>query len=136
MKNIILILLVFILLSGTHSVRNFYTQNIDLYYKNSLNPIADLIIIPELEIPDFLLIPKPTPNLYKQPQNIIKDSRSWSKSEYKNQIKKTSEKYHVDPQIIYATIMTESEGNPYAFRYEPYLKDASLGLGHPVSEGL
>lgn len=57
------------------------------------------------------------------------DSRTWIKSPYRNMIRATALKYDLDPQIIYATIMTESEGNPFSYRYESHLNDASLGLG-------
>ena len=72
------------------------------------------------------LNPVPTP---VDPKSIPKDTRSWTKFKYKEIIEKTSQKYNLDPQLIYATIMTESEGNEKAYRYEPRLKEASLGLG-------
>jgi len=48
---------------------------------------------------------------------------------YGSIIDSVSQKYSVDPQLIFATIMTESEGNPYAYRFEAHLNDASYGLG-------
>ena len=41
----------------------------------------------------------------------------------------TAAKYSVDPALLYATIMTESSGNPQATRYEPRLDESSYGLG-------
>ena len=41
----------------------------------------------------------------------------------------TAAKYSVDPALLYATIMTESGGNPQATRYEPHLDESSYGLG-------
>ena len=92
--------------------------------------IADLFPltpVKKIEVPDCLLVPHPTPALKKEGEK--EDERSWTRSAYKTLIEKTADKYQIDPQIIYATIMTESEGNPYSFRYEPHIKDASLGLG-------
>ncbi|MCL5432589.1 MAG: transglycosylase SLT domain-containing protein [Patescibacteria group bacterium] len=105
---------------------------------------ADYETITEEDIPKLLantaanfnaheVIPVPTPAHRKniEPDNgkPSADNRSWVKSPYKKYIEKTAKKYNVDEQVIYATIMTESEGNPYAFRYEPHIQDASLGLG-------
>lgn len=87
--------------------------------------VEKLVIDPAKKLPDFELVPQPTPT----PPLKGEDRRSWTKSEYKDLIEKTAKKYGVDPQVIYATIMTESEGNKYAFRYEPHIKDASLGVG-------
>lgn len=90
--------------------------------------IPNLQIDPSREVPDFKLVPIPTPT---PPQDTIatEDLRTWTKSQHKTLIDKTAKKYRIDPQVIYATIMTESEGNPYAFRYEPHIKDASLCMG-------
>jgi len=49
--------------------------------------------------------------------------------DYKPFITGTAVKYDVDPKIIFATIMVESNGNPKAIRYEPQINDASYGLG-------
>lgn len=92
------------------------------------NDIPSLTFDRSKEVPDFELVPKPTPTppilgLFSQ------DKRSWSKSAYGEIIAKVAKKYNLDPQVIYAVIMTESEGNIYAFRYEPHIKDASFGLG-------
>lgn len=71
---------------------------------------------------------KPTPSA-----NVIQaettDTRTWTKFKYKDLIADTSHKYDLDPQLIYATIMTESEGNEYAYRFEPHLDEPSLCMG-------
>jgi soluble lytic murein transglycosylase-like protein len=51
----------------------------------------------------------------------------WNK--YSKEINESSQKYKVDPRLIFATIMVESRGNPEAYRYEPSINDASYGLG-------
>jgi len=48
---------------------------------------------------------------------------------YQPYIEKSAKEYDVDPKLIFATIMTESEGNPRAYRYEPHLDEGSYGLG-------
>ncbi len=78
------------------------------------------------EIPAYKIVPPPAPT----PQVAIpEDKRSWTKSKYKEIIQKVSVKYDLDPQLIQATIMTESEGRENAYRFEPRLNDASLCLG-------
>jgi len=53
-------------------------------------------------------------------------------SPYEGIIASTSKKYGIDPNLIRATIMTESGGNPKAYRYEPHLREASYGLGQTL----
>lgn len=53
--------------------------------------------------------------------------RIWS--EYGQLIRESGAKYDIDPNLIFATIMIESGGNPRAIRHEPRIKDASYGLG-------
>lgn len=78
------------------------------------------------EIPAYKIVPPPAPT----PEVIIpEDKRSWTKSKYKEIIQSVSKKYNLDPQLIHATIMTESEGRENAYRFEPRLNDASLCLG-------
>ncbi len=48
---------------------------------------------------------------------------------YGHVITRVSEKYDLDPKLIFATIMLESGGNTYAIRHEPHINDASYGLG-------
>lgn len=91
--------------------------------------IPRLMVDPAKEVPAYILVPRPTPSPKKDTPEKEVDTRAWTTFEYSNLIKKTAEKYHLDPQVIYATIMTESEGDKYAFRYEPGIKDASLCMG-------
>lgn len=51
----------------------------------------------------------------------------WSR--YGSLIRTSAEKYDLEPDLIFATIMIESGGNTYAIRHEPRLHDASYGLG-------
>jgi len=90
--------------------------------------IPNLTIDPSKEVSVEKVIPPPAPTPEKN-EEPVGDNRSWTRSEYKDLIYETSKKYNLDPQVIYATIMTESEGDPYAFRYEPDLQDASLCMG-------
>ncbi len=48
---------------------------------------------------------------------------------YGHLIRASAEKYDLDPNLIFATIMVESGGNTYAVRQEPRIGDASYGLG-------
>ncbi len=97
--------------------------------------VPSLIVDPLKEPPRPNTVPKPVPSpMIKafepvDPFSLIKDDRAWIKSEYRTTIHTVAAKYNLDPQLIYATIMTESEGNKYAFRYEPHIKDASLCVG-------
>lgn len=50
-------------------------------------------------------------------------------AEYGQIIRESAAEHDVDPNLIFATIMIESGGNPRAVRYEPRLNDASYGLG-------
>ncbi len=82
-------------------------------------------------------VPKPTPSanpsllspLAKKKEFFSKDTRSWTRFKYNTIIQKVASEYNLDPQVIYATIMTESEGNENAYRYEPHIRDASLCMG-------
>ena len=44
-------------------------------------------------------------------------------------IDEMAQKYDVDKNLIIATIMLESRGDTFAYRYEPHINDASYGLG-------
>lgn len=92
------------------------------------NPVAVLPIFANIA-----LVPNPTPInslITPTPTTLIYQSNeSWTKFKYHKLIAKTSLKYDLDPQLIYATIMTESEGNEMAYRYEPHLGEASLCMG-------
>lgn len=47
---------------------------------------------------------------------------------YSGVIKQASFIYQVDQKLIFATIMVESMGNSFAYRFEPRINDASYGL--------
>lgn len=85
--------------------------------------ISKLLIDESKEVPEYKIIPPPAP---LPPPT---DDRSWAKSPYRTIIEEVAQRYHLDPQIIYATIMTESDGEEFAFRYEPHIQDASLCMG-------
>ncbi|MBI2616669.1 transglycosylase SLT domain-containing protein [Candidatus Gottesmanbacteria bacterium] len=90
--------------------------------------IQKLMIDPRSEVPEYKLLPKPTP---APQENSLQteDDRAWTTSLYRKTIGEVANKYHLDAQLLYATIMTESEGNEFAFRYEPQIKDASFCIG-------
>lgn len=120
--NIINLLFNFLLIS---TISHFFTAKISAQE----NAVA---ILPMFA--NIALVPNPTPSL----NNLItptptsfnyQSNESWTKFKYHNLIAKTSLKYDLDPQLIYATIMTESEGNEMAYRYEPHLGEASLCMG-------
>jgi soluble lytic murein transglycosylase-like protein len=90
--------------------------------------ISKITIDESREVPLFKLVPPPTPTPVSKEEKPA-DKRSWTKSPHQKLIAETAKKYSLDPQIIYATIMTESDGREYAFRYEPKIKDASLCMG-------
>lgn len=92
--------------------------------------IQKFVFDPTREVLEYKIVPIPTPTPpYEEVAGTGKDNRSWTRSEYKKIIDNVSRKYDIDQQIIYATIMNESGGNPYAFRYEPQIKDASFCMG-------
>lgn len=117
-------------------------RNIDLdnLQKYSKNIAAVLTLTNQLILGNPALTPTPTPTQEKTDEEKDKDAlevselsdsekveRVWQK--YGDVIEKVAQKYDLDPQLIFATIMTESEGNPKAYRFEPHLNDASFGLG-------
>jgi len=65
-------------------------------------------------------------NLTKKPA-LNQGQQVWAK--YGQLIREAAANYDLDPNLIFATIMIESGGNPHAIRYEPRLNDASYGLG-------
>lgn len=90
----------------------------------------------EDEVPSEKLVPNPTPTpppilspLAKDDEFVSTDQRSWTRFKYKSIVQKVSSEYNLDPQVIYATIMTESEGDENAYRFEPHIMDASLCMG-------
>jgi len=44
------------------------------------------------------------------------DVKAWN---FHFHINEACKKYSIDPMVIYALILTESNGDPYAYRYEP-----------------
>lgn len=68
---------------------------------------------------------------WTQPQTA-KPPKRLSKKELSPIINKTAQAYGVEPKLIEAIIMAESGGNQYAYRYEPKLKTASLGVGQQL----
>ena len=84
-------------------------------------------------LPHFArLNPAPTPAAEKAKETELvlpENTGTWSKFKYSGLIANTAQKYNLDPQLIYATIMTESEGDEYAYRYEPHLNEPSLCMG-------
>lgn len=92
--------------------------------------IPTLLVAPEEGFLALDIAPKPTPPVPEETKEANgEDTRGWTQSPYSDLIAQTAKTYDLDPQVIYATIMTESDGNPFAFRYEPALKDASLCMG-------
>lgn len=59
--------------------------------------------------------------------DIERSNLVWTRYGYL--IRLSAEKYDLDPNLIFATIMVESGGNTYAVREEPRIHDASYGLG-------
>lgn len=121
----------------------FVAHNIDLnnlqkYSKNiaALVTLANQLVTGQHA---FIPVPKPVPAVkadnednstvlaQDQVDNSVKAQKVWE--DYGEIIKQVAQKYNLDPQLIFATIMTESEGNPESYRYEPHIDDASYGLG-------
>lgn len=67
------------------------------------------------------------PDELKGKSELERANLVWSR--YGHLIRATADKYELDPNLIFATIMIESGGNTYAIRHEPRLNDASYGLG-------
>lgn len=131
MRKFFSILAIFLLTVAFSSSRPVYAQN-ETVNTTSIEEkdIQKLTIDPAKEVPADKIVPPPTPSPSKPTKKTEeKDRRSWTKFEHKDIIEKVSKQYSLDPQMIYATIMTESEGYEYAFRYEPHIKDASLCMG-------
>ncbi len=115
------------------------THNIDLdnLQKYSKNIAAALALTNRLLMSNPLPVPPPTPPspISEEQTTTATDPNSpqaladrvWRL--YGNIIDSVAKKYEIDPQLIFATIMTESEGNTYAYRFESHLNDASYGLG-------
>lgn len=80
---------------------------------------------PEDPIPEIIEIDRD--QSVKPRTDLERGQAVWA--QYGQLIRESAAKYDVDPQLIFATIMIESGGNPRAVRYEPRLNDASYGLG-------
>lgn len=115
-------------------------RNIDLdnLQKYSKNIAAALTLTNQLLLQNPLATPPPPPapkndkdQTAKFPETELTDKEKAKKvwQLYGDLIEKVAKKYEVDPQLIFATIMTESEGNPEAYRFERHINDASYGLG-------
>jgi len=68
-----------------------------------------------------------TPQELRGKTDIERANLVWARYGYL--IRLCAQKYDLDPNLIFATIMVESGGNTYAIREEPRLHDASYGLG-------
>lgn len=80
----------------------------------------------DIEIPPAAETVAPAPK--KKPlTDLERGQKVWA--EYGQFIREAAAEYDVDPNLIFATIMIESGGNPRAIRHEPRIHDASYGLG-------
>lgn len=68
-----------------------------------------------------------TPSELRGKTDLERANLVWARYGYL--IRLSAEKYDLDPNLIFATIMVESSGNTYAVRQEPRINDASYGLG-------
>jgi len=113
----------------------FVKRGVDLnnLQKYSKNIAAAIVIANQLMSTTPVPVPTPTPQpatetaSTNQPSDLSKAQDAWSK--YGNMIVSIARKYSLDPRVIFATIMTESEGDERAYRYEAHIDDASYGLG-------
>jgi soluble lytic murein transglycosylase-like protein len=121
---------------------SLYSQNITAAFLLSGSIITTTPKLPA----DILPTPTPLPTAtssggkltikemeFETPETREKKEARQVWEKYKNIINVFAEKYHVPPELIFATIMTESRGNPHSFRYEPHIDDASYGLGQILS---
>ena len=76
-----------------------------------------------------LLHPTPAPSGQKTESEKIADERTWKRFKYREIIAQVANQYKIDPQLIYATIMTESHGREYVYRFEPHLGEGSYCMG-------
>jgi hypothetical protein len=120
----------------------FESKKIDLkeIHKYSRQIAASLFMAGQLTASASGMIPTPAPvppdplappkiTIHIQPSMDAGEEGLKVWNTYREYIIETSDKYGVEPQLIYATIMTESRGNPNSYRYEPRLGTASYGLG-------
>lgn len=87
--------------------------------KNAVLPPPDIdLVATESHTLDLATKPK---------SDLARAQKIWS--QYGQFIRESAATHDLDPNLIFATIMIESGGNPNAVRYEPRLNDASYGLG-------
>lgn len=112
--------------------------DLDNLQKYSKNIAAAIALTNQLLINNPAIIPPPTPKPKpgqsemnstnpEELSNEEKAKKVWEN--YGEIIHQIAKKYNLDSQLIFATIMTESEGDPMAYRPEPQINDASFGLG-------
>lgn len=114
LQVLVLVLIISQLTAGQIQAKNNY---LFLPVFAVLNPVPT----PE---PEGEIAPSPSPT-----PTQVGPGKSWLKFKHKDIIEIISKKYDLDPQLIYATIMTESGGNERAYRYEPHLDEPSLCMG-------
>lgn len=122
----------------------FAEKKIDLknIHNYSKQIAAALFMAGQINVTSPTIPPPPAPSPVETsatgatPSTVITDSNIdpsdkglivWNT--YREYIMKTADKYDIQPQLIFATIMTESMGNVRSYRYEPRLGEASYGLG-------
>jgi len=96
---------------------------ITLATTQSIHPPISTVIPSEVEGSTFPIQPKDL----RGKTDIERANLVWARYGYL--IRLCAQKYDLDPNLIFATIMVESGGNTYAIRQEPRLHDASYGLG-------
>lgn len=109
-------------------------SNIGTYYKNVALALLITSSVASVPVSD---LPSDTMNRETIETIAVEDIRSLSEDDqvrlvwyrYGPLIKENATKYDVDENLIFATIMLESRGDAYAYRYEPHINDASYGLG-------
>lgn len=124
-----------------HAAAWFYNNGIDLHHIEryakaislALLLLTSVVVTPITSLDKGEILSKTsTNNIINVDQLRTLDENQQLKLVWDNYgayVRGTAEKYEIDPKIIMATIMTESNGNTYAKRNEPRINDASYGLG-------
>lgn len=116
----------------------FVKQGLDLQQVSKyLTSLSAAIAIATTKTPATIVTAEEPPQLEASVQIRPEELRGKSELEranlvwqrYGHLIRQAANKYELDPNLIFATIMIESGGNTYAIRQEPRLNDASYGLG-------
>jgi len=94
-----------------------------------VEPVCKHEVIKASEPIEVLPHPTPPTDDFKNDSKRLSDNRSWIKFKYRNIIHDVANRYDLDPQLIYATIMTESHGREYVYRFEPHLGEGSYCMG-------